>query len=316
MIMRYQRVNESPVFIVGMSRSGTTLIRSILTAHPRIAIPNELALHRWNTKNIEVKRSTFDIFWDKFTSHKQFAWYGVNAAAARENIEASGDFSLRGVYAGLCRAHADSLGKPRWGEKTPKNFARLDQLLGWFPSAQVLFALRDPRAVCSSMITRPDVSRFVQVHAAKWNEALNAMERWKDDKRIHVVRYENLVMNPEKEVRSWCNFLNEDFFSEMLERRKQTISKDGVRNWQAKQYERAMGPISNDSISKWCNNLSSYQISVIEHVAGCGMDRYGYERKGLPLGAFGRVRLRIGKFIARYEKRYRSRLYYYGIIKR
>jgi hypothetical protein len=282
---------EQPILIVGAPRSGTTLIRSILSAHPHLAISYESNIFSWQTRYPEITRENFDAFWQDFVSSRLFASYHVEAEPLRERVLASGEVSYRGVFGSVCREYAASVNKPRWGEKTPRHYGRLDTLLDWFPDARVLYTLRDPRAVAASTIRAPWGARFVHVPAREWNAAVAVMERWQPDPRVLVVRYEDLVADVEREVRKICEHVGEEFVPEMIGRRSESIPLHANGGWADDQYQRAMSPVSTDSIDKWRASLSAYQIAVIEFVTADGMKRYGYERDSESLRPSQQLRL-------------------------
>jgi hypothetical protein len=117
------------------------------------------------------------------------------------------------------------------------------------------------------------------------------MERWQPDPRVLVVRYEDLVADVEREVRKICEHVGEEFVPEMIGRRSESIPLHANGGWADDQYQRAMSPVSTDSIDKWRASLSAYQIAVIEFVTADGMKRYGYERDSESLRPSQQLRL-------------------------
>ncbi len=281
---------NSPIFIAGMPRSGTTLVRSILCAHPRIIISPELNFFSWVRKfgHLDLEQEEqFDRFWREFIRCDQFGHFCVDAEKVRSRIRACEAVSFRTVFRSLLDEFVATVGKPRWGEKTPRNYEHIDVLLEWFPDAQVVFLLRDPRAVSASLLRTPWGGKEVGRHARAWCRSVAVLERWKDDPRVRTVRYEALVAEPESETKELCRFLGEEFVDAMLSRRD--ANETMLRNregWAKGALEAAMKPISTASIDKWRSALSGYQVAVIEHVAGGKMREHGYHPAGRPL-SFG-----------------------------
>ncbi|NEQ53441.1 MAG: sulfotransferase, partial [Leptolyngbya sp. SIO3F4] len=81
--------DERPIFIVGMPRSGTTLLTTILSAHPRIAIsPESHFLAYWVPKYQHLKLENpneFQQFWQVLSQSKRFSYFDIDADETLEN---------------------------------------------------------------------------------------------------------------------------------------------------------------------------------------------------------------------------------------
>jgi len=285
---------EQPIFVVGTGRSGTTLVRSILSAHPRIAIaPEAQFFFRWYPQFRRVDLNDpakFDAFWREFIADRRFPYLQVGPDALRSRIEAADSVDMKTVFTSVIRQFADDRGKPRWGEKMPGNYKFLDVLFDWFPGARVLFTLRDPRAVVASMLRVEWALPEPRLQARKWVGCIDILGRWASDPRVRVVRYESLVTDPEPEVRGWCEFLGEAFTPEMLGRRDSSIPLDRRTGWAREHLTKAMKPVDPSTLEKWKRNLTPLELNIVEHIAGDAMERHGYERVGRPLGSTDYVR--------------------------
>src|SRR3954447_9662677 len=131
---------DSFPFIVGCGRSGTTLLRAMLDAHPTFAIPGEsyfpVWLSRFPYRYGEGDRFARDRFLSDLFVHEYFVnvWQlppgkvrrAVDEAKPRDFAEA-----VRAVYA----LYAQEQGKPRYGDKTPVFVSHVDRLAKLFPEA-------------------------------------------------------------------------------------------------------------------------------------------------------------------------------------
>jgi hypothetical protein len=166
------------IFIVGVPRSGTTLMRMVLGMHSRIAIADENHFlghpwpwldGSWSPARIGSLETDDDVrrLVDRFTSDRfqrgtwfrgqSGFWRWTARRVPREELERrllAGERSARGVFRVLLEAYADSKGRAVIGEKTPAHFRHVDQLLDWFPDARVIHMIRDPRAVHVSELKR------------------------------------------------------------------------------------------------------------------------------------------------------------------
>jgi hypothetical protein len=166
------------VFIVGISRSGTTLTRRILDRHPLIAIatenhylghllPWEGARHYFRRvgdlrDDAAIERLVDLIYSGELQRRSRLRelspyWRWLTDRVPRADVEArllASDRTERGVFEAFLRLYADRRGKAIMGEKTPAHLAYVDTLLAWFPGARVVHSVRDPRAIHVSELRR------------------------------------------------------------------------------------------------------------------------------------------------------------------
>lgn len=220
---------KPPIFILGVPRSGTTLLRTILDSHPSIACGPEtpwLGGHQPRSV-MELWRFLRD---DK---HGYTASYGMSPALV---TSAARDFVDR-----LLGEYAQFKGKQRWAEKTPDNALYVDFLLELFPEAKFVHLVRDGLDVALSTsvveVHRKGVSvfheRFVSLGPGvppiantpfaallRWRHWDSLIERSLVGKDHLRLTYERLVTEPEPALRSLTEFIGERFTPAMLEYRK------------------------------------------------------------------------------------------------
>lgn len=273
--------SKRPIFIVGIPRSGTTLIRAMLSSHPRITIsPETHYLSIWMRRlgHLDVGcPQGFEAFWREFVQTDQFSHLDIDPDTTRTRILGYGPVTHRTIFTGLMEGFAGKMGKPRWGEKTPRHYLHIDTLLEWFPKARVIYLVRDPRAVVSSMLATPWGGRDTEISVQEWLQCLRIMGKWEEDERVHVVAYEQLVSDPEQQLRRICRFLDEEYSPAMGDRSQADLLLEKRQGWARQAVAEALKPLSQDSITKWRSNLSGYQVAVIEHLARREMLSLGYE---------------------------------------
>ncbi|MEX2546840.1 MAG: sulfotransferase [Chloroflexota bacterium] len=159
------------IFVVGVARSGTTMMRSLLETSDRIAIARENhfvghlidrqgARFRFRhagdlTDDAAIRRIIEFIYSGEFQRRTRLRristfWRWLIEKVPREEMERRlllSERTERGLMAAFMRVHADMQGKPVMGEKTPAHLAYVDTLLDWFPNGRVIHMMRDPRAV-------------------------------------------------------------------------------------------------------------------------------------------------------------------------
>lgn len=166
-----QPTDPEAIFIVGVSRSGTTLLRRVLETSDRVAIATENhylghlveregARHYFRrlgdlADDATVRRIVELIYSGEFQRRSRFRevspyWRWLVANVPQPHMERrllAAERSERGVMAAFMRAYADHLGRPIMGEKTPAHLNHVETLLDWFPNGRVVHMIRDPRAV-------------------------------------------------------------------------------------------------------------------------------------------------------------------------
>jgi hypothetical protein len=166
------------VFIVGVSRSGTTLMRRVLDRSSWLGIATENhylghllqregARHYFRRvgdlrEDANVHRLVELIWSGEFQRRSRLRelspyWRWLQRTVDPKDFEArllASDRTERGVFTAIMRAYADHTGKPVMGEKTPAHLGHVETLLGWYPDARVVHIVRDPRAIYVSELRR------------------------------------------------------------------------------------------------------------------------------------------------------------------
>lgn len=299
---------EHPIFIVGPGRSGTTLLRSLLSAHSQMMITPETHFMKQAEEDGGLDNGVptdFETFWSKYTDSIRFADLGVDADRCLDLVDEQGERTFRNVFAALLAAYGERTGKRRVGEKTPGHVYFIPYLLAWFPEARMVIMQRDPRAIIASQlrspwlhnhlssrsVRRPIVlrTRLYQVaHSAKnWVRIYERIvPEWRGDSRVCMVSYEAIVQNVEGEMHKLCDFLGESFEPAMLNDRSsdtvprpsgtETMGDDAWRQWRREHHAKTLQPVSSDSLDKWREGLTGLEVAMIEGHCERGMRAAGY----------------------------------------
>jgi len=188
----------TPIFVVGCPRSGTTILRWSLDSHPRISAgPEESALYYLSKA-------------DNAKARERREGYGVG--------EDSWHAMVRDLVDGLMRPYAENQGKTRWALKHPELCFSIPFLDKIFPDCQVIHIVRDPSDVvasCQGLFGRSLTDRYAKL----WDKSVRTAERdgpKLGPDRFKTVRYEDLVTEPEKQVREVIEWLGEPWSEEAL----------------------------------------------------------------------------------------------------
>ena len=267
---------DSPVFIVGMSRSGTTLLSRMLDAHSQIAILPETWMYV-----VLDRLGCLDEFGDPWQAPLFFneVWqnlkYYRDPAAQVLAREAAQQGRYEGPTAPLLekfgRAYATARNAKIWGEKTPAHALWLPQIRALFPEARILFTVRDPRDVLLSYDDRWDKSErdteYLASTAALLRYYMNRLLHHPTfpPSQVRWVRYESLVMEPAAELEKICRFLGVEFEPAMLGfyRRQANVEQETP---DGRHHALLKRPATTEKIGRFRAALSTSQIALVEHL--------------------------------------------------
>jgi tetratricopeptide (TPR) repeat protein len=215
--------SETPVFIVGMPRSGTTLTEQILASHSKVFGAGELR----DISNIAITTPDPKT-WDSMTIRHQ-------------------------AESHLRRLVERAPGSERVVDKMPGNIFHLGLIGALFPNARVIFCRRDPRDNCLSCYFQwfSDNGFSFSYDLADCGTQWKAQERLEKHflqnlpLRMTVVQYETLVADLEGESRRLIDFLGLEWESQCLEFHKTKRSVSTASVWQVRQ------PLYSSSVGRW-----------------------------------------------------------------
>ena len=305
---------RAPIFVVGMPRSGTTLLSALLDAHSRIAITPETHFYTRCGGGQQGDGAVEEV-WNRLRQQP-----GVqDMRLSEEEIErlwSQVQLVDRPGPSDLLRAlgstYADRTGADAWGEKTPDHLAHVPTILRDFPRAAVLCIVRDPRDVWLSLRGMPWNEDSLPEAAWTWRRYAQKSTRWRETfpDRFREVRYEDLLDEPADLLREVTAWLGVSYEERMLRFHQQDDgpADTGREPWKAKTHR----PIDPSNKEKWRTQMTDAERAVIEWMAGSPLRRHGYPRPPLTVdGGFvrelGRVLLRTARRVgARWGRRLRT----------
>jgi hypothetical protein len=294
---------DKPIFIVGAPRSGTTLLRNMLNRHPGIAIYRDSDFYHC----VFRRRRSFGSLGElrnrrrlvmELLSTRTIRRAQMNLQALETELLRDGD-SYEKLFLSLLRFYAQAQGKKRCGDKG--HYAAFSETLcEWYPGASIIHLVRDPRDVVASLLPLPWADPNVLGNAHLWLRCNLTAHRSRHRPRYLLVRYEQLVTQPEQELRRICGFVGESYSPAMLVP-NHDLSAD--RTW----LQRAEEPVTTERLGKWREQLTADQVLLIEWLVKPHMQTFGYEpagglptnltiAKGLASAAYDAARRWAGEF--------------------
>jgi len=283
---------EGPVFVRGLSRSGGTLVVTMLDAHPSISMSYELYpnmlidapaedLHQVAAQLEDGNKVPAD--WpNRFrTFFVRTARGGLDLAEVagllRDHAEAGLGFDNNAGRVGFVercgqlKRHKE--GKARWGAKCDSRYADYTEAL---PTASFLNVVRDGRDVLASQLTTGSFNTSAEQLAASWTRTHEKFRRMVRNGRIrgHEIVYERLVADPAAVAAEVCAFLGEDFDDQMLTFHQLDLSIFDATHLSM---DRISQPVDESKVGRWRRELSDADVAAFEAVAGPTMREFGYE---------------------------------------
>ena len=267
---------------MGRPRSGTTLMSSLLDAHPSLTIlPIETEMFTlWYARCNEHlrKHENLEEFWTFMESRSRFRKLEMDRSQFRSYCEQTDALSiLSSMLTKMGEQDAQRYNKARWGEKTPIHYKSLPLVFKAYPHAQVLMMLRDPRAILASLMKTPWNQETTEESARRWMEYIRIMQNWGSDPRVRSIRYEELVADTGRIMQDVCSWLGEEYTPAMLDRSHLSYRLKAKKGWGLEHRRKALEPMNAAGIEKWKEQLNPKQIKVTEHVCAPLMRQLGYE---------------------------------------
>lgn len=275
---------SAPVFIVGGSRTGSEMLKTMLSASPDLDFVDELFLlcPRWLHKdlNSNIRRhvgkldapGARDRMVDLLYSGTPYGWFysvGIQELDREALREALGSkaLTLKAVFDALMEVHARTREKSGLGAKFPTHYSRTEKLLEWYPDCRLIHTTRNPKAVYASQAAkyiREDSSaaarhfmrfrQFVHINIqTTWTSRLHA--RYRHLPNYRLVRYEDVVLKPEETLKDLCAFLGVEFMPEMLRPHQYGSSFEKIGSGTG---------IDRSSLDRWKTSLRPFTIKAID----------------------------------------------------
>jgi hypothetical protein len=285
-----------PLLILGVRRSGTTLLRVMLDRNSQLAVPDESYFvpqlaHRHG------RRPDIDAFVEDIRRLETLREWGISPEDVRSKLR-------RGMTTGeaisaIYEAYAHHRGKPRWGDKTPMYMQHLPLLERLFPEARYVHLIRDGRDTAVSFLAMPQGivtrswahPRSIGDFACEWRVEVEAARRLGDrvgPGRYVELRYEAFVAEPERELQAICAFGDLPWEPGML---------DYVGNVDVsrKPHQQRLAQPPTRGVRDWRRDLPPGDVEAFESVAGGLLHELGYETR-LGVAATARGRLRLARY--------------------
>ena len=284
-------------FVVGVGRSGTTLLRLMLDAHPDLAMPPETGFVPDLIRAAREPGATPEDLLAAVTSHRKWGDFPIGEEELLERWRRLDPVRARGAVRAFYELYAEHQGKPRWGDKTPGYTMHMGPISKVLPEAHFVHVIRDGRAVALSrmrtLALRPtEISKV----ARRWQRRLRkAREKGARLDHYLEIRYEALIREPEATLHRVAEFIDLPWDPAMLdyhrrsEERLAELDRD-IPAWGSKLprsaesrmalHQQTTKPPDAARIDRWREELSADEVAAFEREAGDTLAELGYELAG------------------------------------
>jgi hypothetical protein len=291
-----ESAQRSPLpVVVGCPRSGTSLLAVMLDSHPELAVPPETSflggVVSLQGTSQAVRQGFFDVVTTDRISISNWTDFGLDRDALWRRLESIEPFTVAAGSRAFYAMYAEGQGKPRYGDKTPGYVFMLPQIAALLPEAHFIHVIRDPGDTALSWRkTWFAPSQDLRVLGEAWRKHVEAGR----DARTLVpryveVRFEELVLHPERELRRLCTYLSLPWNPIMLEYRARGAAR--LQSLQGRLHARGpmiareertrihanlTRPPDADRLEVWRREMTVAERVVLEEAAGPLVRELGY----------------------------------------
>ncbi len=274
-----------PILLFSTERSGTNLLRAILSSHSEIASPpasgiiNVLAKNRYkyqcNTDGDNCKELISDAI--RLIDAHPSNW-DINFTIDQIKMEMR-EPSVWEMFRSINELYAQNQSAKYWLSKEPNLFDYGYEIKTHMPDALFIYLVRDGRDVAASMLKGRLHENHIYFAAKRWrNDQIKCLQYISDPlfrKGSITVYYEDLIRDPYTVIGNLSDFIGIDFESSMLEFYKNDKIQDHSKR--SEFWKNLSKPIISTNSKKYLKNLNKNQIHTFESVASDLLKILGYQ---------------------------------------
>ncbi len=287
---------QTTPFVVGLTRSGTTLLRMMLDAHSELAVPPETHFVPELIKAAREDGATPEQMLKPLVANRTWSDFGIADEQMLARFAAVGSGEPGDAVRAFFEAYAERQGKPRWGDKTPAYMLRVTLIGRALPEAKFVHLIRDGRDVALSQTARAINEQPPPTEqAARWVKRIGKSREQAEKLgggRYMEARYEDLVRDPDPTLRRICEFLDLEFDPAMLtyyERAAERLQEmagalrqvgghaEQEAGYRIDNHKPTTEPPDPSKLDKWRREMAPEDLAAYEGVAGEMLRELDYE---------------------------------------
>lgn len=284
---------DSPVWIIGNPRSGTSLYRIMLHAHPDVNIPPESHFFLWLEPKFAGWKSEdgLENFLDALYESTKFETWKLDRCWLKAFLQDNNPASFAQLIALVYIAFGISQKKKArfWGDKNKLWKDKLPVVRANFPETRFIHVVRDGRDVACSFkeLNRkamsskyaPKLPEDISMIAERWKRNIRgilAFQETSDNAHFMTLRYEDLLTSTEEVIRKSCEWLGIGFLEGQLEYYRETdkarIEPEEFFQWK----EKLLSPPDISNMGKYKHELSEEEIAIFNEICSDELKHFNY----------------------------------------
>jgi hypothetical protein len=284
-------MNEPVIYIIGVGRSGTSMLMTLLNGHSTIAFTPETHFLRYylgtEIQQRELEAKGAEHFKSILENDTYFQRLNIAAEEVlRPYLRGDKAFKLDELYRQLLATYLHRKNKRMIGDKDPRYLDYLEVIARIYPQARIIHIHRDPRDVVLSK-TKADWS----AHRPFWVNAIISQVQMKEGRRnakaifgdnYYELAYEDLVGNPQGALSKLLHFLGLEFEESMLDLTQS--AKELVDESEMQWKDNTFKPMLKSNTEKWRQQLPPWKIRAIEIICKEWFSELGYRYSEIKVG--------------------------------
>jgi hypothetical protein len=270
------KLMDSPIFVLGNPRSGTSLLRTIINSHDNFVLPPECGFLHWLYPKYQYfSGSEPEKFIDDLFSAKKFEGWKLEKQEITDFIISNYPKSYSELCAGIYYFYGLKQGKDvqGWGDKNNYYIHHLEDIANIYPRAKFIHIVRNPKDVISSYLQvnqlpdskyKPDLPQNIMEIAKQWldnnNHVANFLAR--NDCQYIQLQLEHLLTDTDSTIDQIFHFIG-------------LSSSDVLKNFSAKKFHdepeitmgwknKLLGPIVSNNFRTYEGILTAGQIADVD----------------------------------------------------
>ncbi|MCP5053503.1 MAG: sulfotransferase, partial [bacterium] len=263
-----------------------------LTCHPNIVVPPESGFlvnlyHEY--REFSGKKEELHAFVQQVLKSDKMEEWRISAPGLSNYLEARNPSTYAQLVSGVYYYYGETQqpGKTRWGDKNNFFLGNIETIAAIYPDALFLHLVRDGRDVACSyrqLATvkgkhAPKLPNSVRKAAAHWQNNLLTIRQSFDKtgwQKVHELRYEELVTEPEETLKKVCHFIGEPYSPDMLRfdemNRRHQLEPASFDDWKS----RAKEELTASRVNRWQREMLAGDVALFELEARRMLTHYNY----------------------------------------
>ncbi|WP_421890629.1 sulfotransferase family protein [Marinoscillum sp.] len=259
---------EQPFFVLGSGRNGSTLLNRMLNQHSGLFLPSEQyflgnSIIKYKLYNFLIWRDLMKVIAGELMPVTGSHTWDFGAEEIFVELNGANDKSLQNVLDAIFRTYGlkNKVAFSQWGDTTPLNTYYIPELVSVFPKARFIFLLRDGRDVVASYKRGGEayLGKLAepQQAAIHWVHAVKEYQKLQKQTEVLLIRYEDLVTQPEVELMKVCDHLGVAYEPNILSYHHRAPT---APMYQEPQHAKILKPVDASSIGSWKDDLSTHDL--------------------------------------------------------